>query len=784
MPESSFSLSEACLLASSMEMMLMDYLYVVIFSLLFAWILLDFVGSRKSSAEAGEVGKGLVQREFRVMAEMTMACNILISILHLGFCVHGVWRRGSISLRLVLLTVAWVLVTLYAAYCKHRKAGVCFGWPLVLVSWWVFSGLHNLVSISVFVFDLRSRSKTSLPDDLFPAPNVVQFTSFPLTVFLCFAALSVSSSQKANLELRRSLLSEEHDGAGGDGFTVAGYWSRLTFRWLNPVFEKGRAERRLELSHLPGVPPSETAASSFSLLQESSPGGQHPWSTALPVVIVRAVWRPLALNAVFAEHCAGLNTVSSYIGPLLITNFVGFIAGEDSSDGPYYGYTLAALFFLAKTVESLTQRQWYFGARQIGVRVRAALMAAVYNRSLAIKHAGAACTGKMVNFLDVDVEKTGDFFWYIHGVWLLPVQVSLALLILYRNLGAAASVSALAATILVMVSNTPLASRQQRLHSKIMEAKDGRMKATAETLKCMRVLKLHAWETAYLNKLLERRDVERRRLRRYLYTCSAIAFLFWASPTLVSVVAFGVCILSKAPLTAGTALSALATFRILQEPIYNLPELVNMMIQAKVSIDRIQDFIKEEEEQKKPSNQIETSDMRGVEIEPGEYAWEADDSSMSRTPTLKIDKKIQIMRGEKVALCGAVGSGKSSFLCSIIGEIPWISGGRVGVSGSRAYVPQSAWIQTGTVQENVLFGKEMDRRWYREVMEACALDRDVGIWPDGDLTLVGERGINLSGGQKQRIQLARAIYNNADIYLLDDPFSAVDAHTRRHLFKV
>lgn len=278
-----------------MEMMLMDYVYVVIFSLLFAWILLEFVGSRKSAAEAGEIGKGMVPRKFRVMAEITVACNILISILHLGFCVHGVWKRGSVSLRRVLLTISWVLVTLYAAYCKHRKAGVCFGWPSVLVSWWVFSGLYNLVSISVFVFSLWS--KASLPDDLFPASNVVQFTSFPLTVFICFAALSVSS-QKANPELERSLLSDEHDGVAGDGLTVSVCWSRLTFRWLNPVFEKGRAER-LELSHLPGVPPSETAESSFSLLQESL-GGQKPWSTALLGVVVRAVWRPLALNAVFA----------------------------------------------------------------------------------------------------------------------------------------------------------------------------------------------------------------------------------------------------------------------------------------------------------------------------------------------------------------------------------------------------------------------------------------------------------------------------------------------------
>ncbi|XP_064934555.1 putative ABC transporter C family member 15 isoform X2 [Musa acuminata AAA Group] len=598
-------------------------------------------------------------------------------------------------------------------------------------------------------------------------------SSFRLSLLLCFSAPFMSSS-KPNPELEQSLLPQEDDCLSGDYFSIAGFWSRLTFRWLNPVFAKGRAER-LELRHIPGVPRSETAETSLCLLQESL-RQQKLESASLPRAIIRAVWRSLALNAVFA----GLNTLSSYLGPFLITNFVEFVSGKDSGHGRYYGYVLASLFFVAKTVESLTQRQWYFGARRIGIRVRAALMAAIYEKCLAIQHSGSS-TGKLINFLDVDVERIGDFFWYVHGIWLLPVQVSLALLILHRNLGAPASFAALAATALVMVSNTPLANSQERLHSKIMEAKDARIKATAETLKCMRILKLHSWETAYLNKLLQLRDVERSWLRRYLYTCSAIAFLFWGSPILVSVISFGVCILMGTPLTAGAVLSALATFRILQEPIYNLPELVAMITQTKVSIDRIHSLMKEEEQkQLSPSRSTQASDM-AVEITPGVYSWEADSSL--KKPTLKIENKIRIMRGEKVAVCGTVGSGKSSFLCSIMGEVPRSSGGRMTVLGATAYVPQSAWIQTGTVQENVLFGKAMDRRWYQEVVEACALDRDIGMWGDKDLTVVGERGMNLSGGQKQRIQLARAIYNNSDIYLLDDPFSAVDAHTGTHLFK-
>ncbi|KAJ0801893.1 putative ABC-type xenobiotic transporter [Helianthus annuus] len=136
----------------------------------------------------------------------------------------------------------------------------------------------------------------------------------------------------------------------------------------------------------------------------------------------------------------------------------------------------------------------------------------------------------------------------------------------------------------------------------------------------------------------------------------------------------------------------------------------------------------------------------------------------------------------RVAVCGTVGSGKSSLLSCILGEVSKISGS-VKVEGSKAYVAQSAWIQSGKIEDNILFGREMDRERYEKVLEACSLKKDLEILSFGDQTVIGERGINLSGGQKQRIQIARALYQDADIYLFDDPFSAVDAHTGSHLFK-
>ncbi|CDY24217.1 BnaC01g37970D [Brassica napus] len=136
----------------------------------------------------------------------------------------------------------------------------------------------------------------------------------------------------------------------------------------------------------------------------------------------------------------------------------------------------------------------------------------------------------------------------------------------------------------------------------------------------------------------------------------------------------------------------------------------------------------------------------------------------------------------KVAVCGTVGSGKSSLLSSILGEVPKISGS-LKVCGTKGYVAQSPWIQSGTIEDNILFGKAMERERYEKVVEACSLSKDLEVLSFGDQTVIGERGINLSGGQKQRIQIARALYQDADIYLFDDPFSAVDAHTGSHLFK-
>lgn len=162
-------------------------------------------------------------------------------------------------------------------------------------------------------------------------------------------------------------------------------------------------------------------------------------------------------------------------------------------------------------------------------------------------------------------------------------------------------------------------------------------------------------------------------------------------------------------------------------------------------------------------------------IENGTFSWGEENSVLKNI-------NLQVEKGKCVAVVGTVGSGKSSLVSALLGEMDKISG-RVNTIGKVAYVPQQAWIQNATLQDNILFGLSMDRRRYDQVIEACALKPDLEILPGGDQTEIGEKGINLSGGQKQRVSLARAVYNDADIYFLDDPLSAVDSHVGKHIFE-
>lgn len=200
--------------------------------------------------------------------------------------------------------------------------------------------------------------------------------------------------------------------------------------------------------------------------------------------------------------------------------------------------------------------------------------------------------------------------------------------------------------------------------------------------------------------------------------------------------------------------------------------MIAFIMQAWVSVQRINKFMNSEELD--PDNVTQNKSDDALSIANGTFTWGGESTTLKNI-------NMKVKKGNLTAVVGSVGCGKTSLVSALLGEMEKLSG-LANVDGKVAYVPQQAWIQNATLQDNILFGKPLNKQLYDQVLDACALTPDLAMLPAGDQTEIGEKGINLSGGQKQRVALARAVYNNADIYLLDDPLSAVDSHVGKHIF--
>ncbi|KNA15079.1 hypothetical protein SOVF_101510 isoform A [Spinacia oleracea] len=611
---------------------------------------------------------------------------------------------------------------------------------------------------------------------------------------------SVKTENEFVSDLEKPLLNHGKANAKGcdtvTPYENAGIFRTVFFSWITPLLALGVEKKTLELDDIPQLGPSNSVFGAFPLFQTNLLGNRDNVGDSNRVVNITefglakayflSAWKEILWTALVAI----IHTLARYVAPYLIDSFVQCLNGKEEFRNQ--GYILALTFCSASFLEVFILRHWNFRMQQIGIRLRAVTTVMIYSKSLTLpSHSSQlqgeqSSSGELINAVAVDVEKIQSFVVYLHDPWLIFLQIGLALLLLYNKLGLLASFGAFVVTLVFMVANSIFMTWQKKFQKQLMKSKDNRMKMTIETLSKMRVLRFQGWEMSFLSKILQLREVEMQWFKKYLYSSVVIDFFFGIGPTLVALVTFGSCIYMGNPLSMGQILSALATFRILREPVLVLPDTVSLVVQAKVSLGRIASFLSLNELrhdglQKLPLESSDTS----VEIVDGNFTWDdvasSSSSSANTTAALK-DINLKISHVMKVGICGTVGSGKSSLLSCILGEMPMISG-EVKLCGKKAYVAQSPWIQSGTVQENILFGKDMDRQRYDQILEACCLKKDLEILSFGDQTVIGARGINLSGGQKQRIQIARALYQDADIYLFDDPFSAVDAHTGSHLFK-
>ncbi|XP_034128600.1 multidrug resistance-associated protein 1 isoform X12 [Drosophila guanche] len=471
-----------------------------------------------------------------------------------------------------------------------------------------------------------------------------------------------------------------------------------------------------------------------------------------------------------------ITDVLTFAQPEVLSMIISFVEQQDTDPQPEWkGILYSVVLFILAAAQTFILGQYFHRMFIVGLRIRTALINAIYRKALLISNATKkeSTVGEIVNLMAVDAQRFMELTTYLNMIWSAPLQIGLALYFLWQQLGPSV-LAGLAVLVILIPVNGVIASRIKTYQVRQMKYKDDRVKLMNEVLSGIKVLKLYAWEPSFEKQVLDIREKEIATLRSTAYLNASTSFLWSCAPFLVSLVTFATYVLTSEAnqLSVQKVFVSLALFDIMKIPLTVLPMLTVDIAETQVSVKRINKFLNSEELD--PNNVLhDSSKPHPMSIENGEFSW-GDEITLRNI-------NIEVRKSNLVALVGTVGSGKSSVVQAFLGEMEKLAG-VVNTVGKMAYVPQQAWIQNATVRDNILFGQTYDRKRYNKVIDACALRADIDILSAGDLTEIGEKGINLSGGQKQRISLARAVYCDADLYLLDDPLSAVDSHVGKHIF--
>ncbi|KAK6776224.1 hypothetical protein RDI58_027225 [Solanum bulbocastanum] len=354
-------------------------------------------------------------------------------------------------------------------------------------------------------------------------------------------------------------------------------------------------------------------------------------------------------------------------GPLFLHTFIEVAEGRESFK--YEGYALTADFFLAKCLESLAERQWHFRSRLIGLKVRSSLTSAIFHKQLHVLNAAKKnhSPGQIMNYVPVDAQKIGEFPFWFHQIWTTILQLILVSCVMHYSIGVASSAGLVIVIVTVLV-NSPLAKLQLKYQTNLMISQDKRQKAITEALAHIKVLKLYSWEKHFMDTINKLISEETKWLSSVLTQKGYNFVVFWSSPILVSSATFVACYLFQVPLNVSSVFTSLASFRLVQEPIRRLPDVVGAFIEAKVSLSRIVKFLEEPDMHTRDMKKQRQDDVN-ICINCTDVSWEMN----SLRPTIK-DINLKIKYGEKVGVCGEVVSGKSTLMSLILGEVPYING--------------------------------------------------------------------------------------------------------------
>uniref|UniRef100_A0A8C5GGQ2 ATP-binding cassette, sub-family C (CFTR/MRP), member 8 n=1 Tax=Gouania willdenowi TaxID=441366 RepID=A0A8C5GGQ2_GOUWI len=596
--------------------------------------------------------------------------------------------------------------------------------------------------------------------------------------------------------------------------------SKATYWWMN-TFITSAHRRPIDLKVIGKLPIAMRALTNYIKLRKAfeKPQGTAPqgpkwiWQS-----MRKAFGRPLILSITFRF----LADLLGFAGPLCISGIVHHISKDNRTIqqpmrllGIYFisskeflenAYVLAVLLFIALLLQRTFLQASYYVAIETGINLRGAIQTKIYNKIMRLctsnMSMGELTVAQICNLVAIDTNQLMWFFFLCPNLWAMPVQIIVGVILLYYLLGISALIGATVIAVLAPVQYF-VATKLSQTQKSTLEYSSERLKKTNELLRGIKLLKLYAWENIFCDSVEETRVKELTSLRAFALYTSISIFMNAAIPIAAVLTTFvvHVHISEDADLSPAVAFASLSLFHILVTPLFLLSSVVRSTVKALVSVQKLSEFFNSEEigDEQEPRATVTTGSsnhnqnryqavvstayiyIHTVEITSGFFSW------TDGLPTLS-NVDIRIPFGKLTMIVGQVGCGKSSLLLAALGEMQRMSGTVTWNStcfcyGAVAYASQKPWLLNASVVENITFEMPLIKSRYKTVIEACSLEPDIDILPQGDQTEIGERGIILSGGQKQRISVARALYQQTNVVFLDDPFSALDIHLSDHLMQ-
>uniref|UniRef100_A0A914IDL3 ABC-type glutathione-S-conjugate transporter n=1 Tax=Globodera rostochiensis TaxID=31243 RepID=A0A914IDL3_GLORO len=466
-----------------------------------------------------------------------------------------------------------------------------------------------------------------------------------------------------------------------------------------------------------------------------------------------------------AAFCKLIYDLLHFVLPFFLSQLIAFT--EDHTMPTWRGIAIALSMLTVSLIQSMFLHQYFHTMFRLGMNVKSVLASTVYRKAILLSNESRKnrTIGEIVNLMSVDIQRFQDMTPYVMLFWSAPLQVVLALFFLWKLLGISVA-TGLITLVTVGFLNTKLAVTMRSYQQKQMVLKDERLKLLNEMLNGIKILKLYAWEGSIEKRILCIRKKEAQILKHLCFLLALMSLTWACAPFLVAVSTFATYLIIDPEhniLTPQITFVAISLFNILRFPLASFSMIGSPAIQTAVSNRRLKSFLAEEEIE--PLLRDTQNSKISICIKNADFAWEKNQSLLLKKINLSVRK------GTLLAIVGQTGSGKSSILSAMLGEM-YRHSGENSLDGNVAYVPQQAWIQNMTLKNNILFSHDFDADKYERVIDVCALEQDLVALPAGDQTEIGEK----------RVSLARAAYADADIYLLDDPLSAVDVHVGAHLF--